>query len=121
MASKTVIGKLGDFNHLNNDFSVFKVKLKQWFVVNGISKHEVKHAILISSLNDEMYILLRNLCVTKEPDTEKLEELMQKLEIHCAPVQSLFTAREKLYHAIKSNTEGVSECAARVHNLANQC
>ncbi|KAJ8949946.1 hypothetical protein NQ314_008085 [Rhamnusium bicolor] len=100
---------------------VFKVKLQQWFVANLISDHDVKRAILISSLSDETYILLRNLCVPKEPDTEKFEELMHKLNIHCAPVQSLFTAREKLYHAAQNNTESVGEWAARVRSLANQC
>ncbi|KAJ8955065.1 hypothetical protein NQ314_006945 [Rhamnusium bicolor] len=119
--SKLVIGKISEFNYLNNDFSVFKVKLQQWFVANLISDHDVKRAILISSLSDETYILLRNLCVPKEPDTEKFEELMHKLNIHCAPVQSLFTAREKLYHAAQNNTESVGEWAARVRSLANQC
>ncbi|KAJ8933137.1 hypothetical protein NQ314_014204 [Rhamnusium bicolor] len=119
--SKSVIGKISEFNYLNNDFSVFKVKLQQWFVANLISDHDVKRAILISSLSDETYILLRNLCVPKEPDTEKFEELMHKLNIHCAPVQSLFTAREKLYHAAQNNTESVGEWAARVRSLANQC
>ncbi|KAJ8931824.1 hypothetical protein NQ314_015220 [Rhamnusium bicolor] len=86
--SKSVIGKISEFNYLNNDFSVFKVKLQQWFVANLISDHE---------------------------------ELRHKLNIHCAPVQLLFTAREKLYHAAKNNTESVGQWAARVRSLANQC
>ena len=62
--SKSVIGKIGEFNHLNNDFSVFKVKLQQWFVANGITDHDVKRAILISSLSDEtyMYIITKFVC-----------------------------------------------------------
>ncbi|KAJ8949044.1 hypothetical protein NQ314_008295 [Rhamnusium bicolor] len=119
--SKSVIGKISEFNYLNNDFSVSKVKLQQWFVANLISDHDVKRAILISSLSDETYILLRNLCIPREPDTEKFEELMHKLNIHCDPVQSLFTSRKKLYHAAQNNTESVGEWAARVHSLANLC
>ena len=66
-------------------------------------------------------ILLRNLCVPKEPDAEKLEDLLHKLNIHCAPVQSLFAARERLYHASQENIETVGEWAARVRSLANKC
>ena len=59
----------------------------------------VKRAILLCSLNEECYILLRNLCTPVLPETKSYEQLLGILTDFFFPSKSLFNERLKFYIA----------------------
>ncbi|CAH0551085.1 unnamed protein product [Brassicogethes aeneus] len=116
-----LIGSIKEFNHQSSHFSVFKVKIEQFFLTNGIKEDQRKRAILLNFMTDDTYILLRNLCVPDAPEKMTSEKLMESLSKHCTPVESYFTARLKFYGAKRGDEENVADWAARVRSLASGC
>lgn len=109
------------FNHKISDFVVFKERLKQSFIANKIEDSDRQKAILLCSLSEETYILLRNLCTPYLPDSKSYDELIRTLNDFFAPVKSVFAERLKFYTARKMEKESVSEWSARIKSLAANC
>ncbi|CAH0553559.1 unnamed protein product [Brassicogethes aeneus] len=93
----------------------------QFFLANGIKEDQRKRAILLNSMTDDTFILLRNLCVPDAPEKMTSEKLMESLSKHCTPVESYFTVRLKFYGAKRGDEENVADWAARVRSLASGC
>ncbi|KAJ8952737.1 hypothetical protein NQ317_007948 [Molorchus minor] len=92
-------------------------RLEQSFIVNNIKDGGQKRAILLRSLNEEYYILLRNLCTPRLPETKTYEDLVTILTDFFSPVKSLFAERLKFYTAQQEANESVSDWLARVKSL----
>ncbi|KAJ8910316.1 hypothetical protein NQ315_012237 [Exocentrus adspersus] len=83
-----------------------------------ITDEERKKAILLNTLSEDCYILLRNLCVPELPETKTHDQLVTLLVEHFAPVESYFSERLKFYTARRNVNESISEWEARVKSLA---
>ncbi|KAJ8955047.1 hypothetical protein NQ317_017545 [Molorchus minor] len=112
---------LEKFDHKHSNFLVFKERLEQSFIVNNIKDGGQKRAILLCSLNEECYILLRNLCTPRLPETKPYEDLVTILTDFFLPVKSLFAERLKFYTAQQEANECVSDWLARVKSLVANC
>ncbi|XP_074039987.1 uncharacterized protein [Leptinotarsa decemlineata] len=116
-----LLGSLSTFNHENSDFSVFLERLKQFFIANNITEEKRKKAILLNTLSEKCYILLRNLCVPNLPEDKPFEDLCNLLSEHLAPVKSLFAERLKFYTASRETSESVADWEAKIKKLASNC
>ncbi|KAJ8971388.1 hypothetical protein NQ317_005087 [Molorchus minor] len=96
-------------------------RLTQFFIANKIADEERKKAILLNTLTEECYVLLRNLCVPNLPETKTYQQLITLLTEHFSPVKSYFLERLKFYTAKRLLNESVSEWEARIKNLASNC
>ncbi|KAJ8943040.1 hypothetical protein NQ318_022584 [Aromia moschata] len=109
------------FDSKKGDFTIFKERLNQSFVAYGITTMERKRAILLNSLNEECYVIVRSLCVPNLPETKTFDQLITLLTDYFSPLASLFGERKKFYHAKKGEGESVAEWSARVKQLAANC
>ncbi|XP_050305606.1 uncharacterized protein LOC126742843 [Anthonomus grandis grandis] len=115
------LGNLSTFDPEKSDYAIFSERLKQFFVANGITEDDKMRAILLNTLNEDCYVLLRNLCVPKTPPEVKFQDLDKLLLKHFAPVRSYFSERSKFYSAQREPGEKVCDWAARVKNLVSNC
>ncbi|XP_074026896.1 uncharacterized protein [Leptinotarsa decemlineata] len=116
-----LFGSLAVFDHKNSDFSVFKERLKQFFIATEIKAETRKKAILMNTLNEKCYVLLRNLCIPDLPEAKTYSEIIDILTVYFSPVKSYFSERLKFYNARKSMSESVSEWEAKLKSLAKNC
>lgn len=70
---------LEKFNFKKSEFVLFKERLEQTFIVNNVTGMERKRAILLSSLNEESYKLLRDLCTPISPALKSYEDIIKIL------------------------------------------
>lgn len=116
-----LLGSLSVFDAKSSDFTVFKERLNQFFIANGITEEVRKKAILLNTLSEECYVLVRSLCVPDLPESKTFKDLIKILKEHFTPVKSYFAERLKFYSAKRNEKESVSEWAARIKNLASTC
>ena len=101
------VGAPPSFNHKASDFFAFKERLLQFFVANGITDQDRKRAILIGCVDEETYVLVRNICFPEKPMEKSFENLLRTIQEHLSPVRSYFTARGKFFSARRYQEESV--------------
>lgn len=82
--------------------------MEQFFIINSIKEDSIKRAVLLNSLAESSYKLLKTLCVPDNPETKTYAVLKQLLEKHFKPVRSYFNERKTFYNARKEEGESVA-------------
>lgn len=104
-----LVDTLTNFDHKCSDFTIFKEIINQFLIANGISSDSRKRAIPLNTLNEEYYMLFRNLCVPDFLKTKANKDLIKLLSEHFSPVKSLFAERLKFYSAKKKLEKSITE------------
>ncbi|XP_048489373.1 uncharacterized protein LOC125491431 [Plutella xylostella] len=123
--AKISVGTLTVFNHEVHDWIIYKDRLEQWFLANDVELEEKtgnkRRAILLSSLAEQTYRLLRDLALPKEVGTLTYTSVITLLDSHFQPKKCGFAERSKFHGATQSSGESLAEWAARVRGLATHC
>ncbi|KAI5642694.1 hypothetical protein NE865_05220 [Phthorimaea operculella] len=124
--AKYSVGNLCTFNHENQDWSVHKDRLEQWFLANDFEtdagKVEIKkRAVLLSSLTETTFKLVRDLALPTKLNVLSYDEIVKLLDGHCVPAKCGFAERNRFYSSTQRPTEEFAEWAARVRGLAADC
>ncbi|XP_048489124.1 uncharacterized protein LOC125491371 [Plutella xylostella] len=123
--AKISVGTLTVFNHEVHDWIIYKDRLEQWFLANDVELEEKtgkkRRAILLSSLAEQTYRLLRDLALPKEVGTLTYTSVIALLDSHFQPKKCGFAERSKFHGATQSSGESLAEWAARVRGLATHC
>lgn len=124
--AKLSFGSISVFNHEVQEWYLFKDRLEQWFLANELEDSEDKskrkrRAILLSSLSENTYKLVRDLALPTDVGTLNYEDVVKLLDEHCTPATCGFAERFKFHSATQHMNEGLAEWAARVRGLAAHC
>lgn len=123
--AKVSIGSLSTFNHEVQDWQIYREKLEQWFLANDIDPDEKgqmkRKAILLSSLSENSYKLVRDLALPASVSGLSYFEIVELLDGHLKPVRCGFAERYMFHAATQMENESLSEWAARVRGLAAMC
>jgi hypothetical protein len=126
--AKISVGVLSTFNHENQDWVIFKDRLEQWFLANDIveqaddkSTGAKRRAILLSTLAECTYKLLRDLALPQQLGTLSYADVVLLLDGHFKPKVCGFAERNNFYSAMQFDNENLSDWAARVRGLALHC
>lgn len=117
-------GHLREFSLRKSDWSIFKARLENYFVANGIKSEadgDKKRAILLNVLDEEAYQLIFDLVSPDKPEGKTYDQLVGALDKHFKPQHSPLAARYKFYAARKEPGETAREWAARLRGLAVGC
>ncbi|XP_014207663.1 uncharacterized protein K02A2.6-like [Copidosoma floridanum] len=116
MADKTKL----EFCLKTDDWEIFTERLEVNFAAKD-TKDEKKGLLLLTSLDEEAFMLVRNLCAPEKPSTKTYEELKKLLSDYLNPKLSEVMERWKFNQAKQEQGESVAEYAARLKRLALNC
>ncbi|KAL0860216.1 hypothetical protein ABMA27_010523 [Loxostege sticticalis] len=114
------VGKLNEFNVKGGAWSSYMDRLEMYFKVNK-TEEDMKLPILIASIGDEAYKLLKNLASPKKPselDLKKVDELMKQ---HLQPTPSVLAVRYRFRQRRQNLSESMSAYVAELRMLSKHC
>lgn len=114
------IGELPHFEDQNGDWQVFHERLDQFFEINDVPD-EKKRAILITSIGDNIYKTLRDVCHPQLPKDKTFEELCALLEKQFVIKTSVYRERYNFYNAKQLPNESIANWFARLKKLSVDC
>ncbi|KAJ8912373.1 hypothetical protein NQ315_014740 [Exocentrus adspersus] len=107
----------GDEEYKSDDWEIYLERLDQHFTANNIGDEKIKTAILLSSIGQESYKLLRDLCIPDLPKTKAFEELCTLLNKQFGVHMSVWRERRKFHH-LKQTDETITEWYAKIHSFS---
>lgn len=130
MDNKIAINNIKNFNQViglpgmfetGMDITIYESKLNNLFLENSIESDIKKRAILLSSVDEEIYKFLISLCTPNKPEDTPYDTLVAGLNKCFKPIQSYFVARRTFYQSKRNQHETVCQWGARVEYLASKC
>lgn len=105
----------------NGNWIVYVARIEQYFVAYNITEDGRKRAILLTSLSQDVYELLTDLCFPDLPETKALKDICEILKTHYRPKVSVYAERRKFYDAQQNEGESVADYVARLKGLTRHC
>lgn len=115
-----LIGELPKFDCIADDWQVYTERLEQFFEINDV-QDDKKRAILISSIGDDTYKTLRNLCHPLLPKNKTYTDLVEILNKQYIVKTSMFRERHQFYNAQQFPNEPILNWFARLKKLSIDC
>lgn len=121
------LGAIASFDHLTQDWKLYKGRLQQWFIAYGVGEAQAdktgvkQKAVLLSALTESTYQLACNLALPHDINAKSYEEIVKLLDDHFLPKRCTFAERHKFYAAVQQPGETHSQWAARLRGLASYC
>lgn len=127
--AKVSVGTLSSFNHEAQEWSVYKDRLEQWFLANdlvetgeqGDKAGTKRRAILLSSLSESTYKLVRDLALPQKVGVLNYDKIIELLDGHFQTKKCGFAERSNFFGATQQSNESMAQWAARVRGLAGDC
>jgi hypothetical protein len=122
--ARLAVGSLTTFNHEIQEWSLYKDRLEQWFLANEIGvddKKDKRRAILLSSLAESTYRLVRDLALPATVGELCYSKVVELLDGHFKTKKCGFAERFKFHSSTQQPGENMAEWAARVRSLAIHC
>lgn len=116
----SLIGEIPKFYSQHDDWQVFTERLEQFFEINDVAEDK-KRAILITSISDDVYKLLRDVCHPVLPKNKTFDELCELLNKQFVVKTSVFRERVTFYNAKQMKNETISNWFARIKKLSVDC
>lgn len=115
-----LIGELPIFYSGASDWQVYTERLEQFFEVNDIAA-EKKKALLLTSVGEDTYKTLRDVCHPLLPKNKTFDELIELLNKQFVVRTSVFRERVKFYTAKQYPNETIAFWFARIKKLSVDC
>lgn len=115
-----LIGELPTFYSGISDWQVYTERLEQFFEVNRIAD-DMKKSMLLTSVSEEVYKTLRDVCHPLLPKAKTFEELIELLNKQYVVRTSVFRERVKFYTARQYANESIAQWYARLKKLSIDC
>lgn len=115
-----LFGEIPKFYSAHDDWQVFTERLEQFFEINDVVE-EKKRAILLTSISDDVYKTLRDVCHPVLPKNKTFDELCELLNKQFVKKTSVFRERVTFYNAKQMRDETISSWFARIKKLSVDC
>ncbi|XP_031630261.1 uncharacterized protein LOC116345209 [Contarinia nasturtii] len=115
-----LIGEIPKFDSRSDDWLVFTERLEQFFEINDVPE-EKKKAILITSVSDDVYKTLRDVCHPVLPKNKTFDELCELLNKQFVVKTSVYRERVTFYNAKQMRDESIANWFARIKKLSVDC
>ncbi|XP_063530291.1 uncharacterized protein K02A2.6-like [Cydia strobilella] len=126
LSTNNTVGLFASFDHQQQDWTVYKNRLNQWFIANNISEEKDKagikrRAILLSALSENTYQLATHLVLPGVLEEKSYDDVVKALDGHFTPKRCVFAERFHFYSASQQTGETHAQWAARLRGLAAHC
>lgn len=115
-----LIGDIPRFYNSGDDWQVFTERLEQFFEINDVAD-EKKRAILLTSISDDVYKTLRDVCHPILPKNKTFDELCALLNKQFVKKTSVFRERVTFYNSKQMKDESIASWFARIKKLSVDC
>ena len=92
-----------------------------YFAANDITDDKKKQAILLTSVGNKTYALIKSLCKPDFPRDKKFDELVALVQEHFTPKPSEIVLRYKFYTRARQTGDKVHQFVATLKNLCKDC
>lgn len=114
------IGELPRYDSNVDDWQVYTERLEQFFEINEISDDK-KKSLLISSISDNTYKTLRDLCHPLLPKNKTFSELIEILNKQFIVKIPVYRERCNFYNSLQFDDETILNWFARLKKLSVDC
>lgn len=108
------------FSSVTGDWLVYTERLEQFFEIYEIPA-EKKKALLLTSIGEDIYKTLRDVCHPVLPKSKTYDELIDMLNKQFCIKTSVYRERMKFYNAKQFAHESISQWFARLKKLSIDC
>lgn len=105
---------------LHGDWPIYEDRLEQYFAANMVEPDRWV-AVLLTSIGDQTYKILRDICDPTPPSSKPYEELIAILKNQFSPRTSVFRSRILFYSLMQTPEETVNDWYIRIKSNALQC
>ena len=122
--TKVTVINTGNLSHvkqfnLGDDWEIFSERLEQSLVANMVEE-ERKVAILLTSIGEEVYKILRDVCDPVKGKEKSFSELLQLLDVQFKAKVSVYRKRIE-FDLLRQTNETIAEWFVKVKNAAAAC
>ena len=108
MATAT-LGKVGEFNQLEDSWQNYIERLGFFFTANGIDDADKKKAVLLSCCGATTYQLIRGLVMPAKPIDKSFDELVTVMKEHLNPKPNIIAERFRFNSRVQKSNETISQ------------
>lgn len=112
--------KFYEFKADSDDWVLYVERLEQHFVANKIDDNKIRVAVLLSSISESTFSLLKSLCYPEEPKQKTFQQLCDLLKTQYTSIKSVWRERIKFYQ-LSQDTLSIAEWYAKVRSAAAKC
>ena len=113
-------GNISEFNTANN-WTIYKERIDQYFLANRVSGALEKRAILLASIGDAGYTILRSLIAPKTPAVATYDKICTAMKGHFEPLPSLIVERCRFNTRMRASGESISVFVTELKKLSEHC
>ena len=117
-----MFGKLEEFDMATSkDWIQYIERMEFYFQANKITEGDTKRAILISTMGEKVYKLMRSLISPAKPNNISFGQLVEAMRGHLCPPPSEIVQRYKFNSRIRQDGESVAVYVSELRALAQYC
>ena len=118
----TMFGKLEEFDMATGkDRIQYIERMEFYFQANKITEGDTKRAVLISTMGEKVYKLMRSLISPAKPNNISFGQLVKAMRGHLCPLPSEIVQRYKFNSRIRQDGESVAVYVSELRALAQYC
>ena len=118
----TMFGKLEEFDMATGkDWIQYIERMEYYFQANKITEGDTKKAILISTMGEKAYKLIRSLVSLAKPNDKSFGQLVEAMRGHLCPLPSEIVQHHKFNFRIRQDGESVAAYVSELKVLARYC
>lgn len=115
-------GKLEEFDTANGDDWVQYIeRMEHYFLANEITDASKQRSILISSMGQKAYKILRNLIAPEKPAEVSFKNLVKTMTSHFSPPPSEIVQRFRFNSRMRKPGESIAAYVAELRALSEHC
>ena len=114
-------GSLGEFDHRTGDWKSYIERAQQYFAANDVESAGKKRAILLSSVGDKTYQIIKDVLAPDAPTDVTFANIVEKMMKHFQPPPSEIVQRFQFHTRVRQPHESVATYIAQLKQIAEHC
>lgn len=105
----------------SSDWIVYQARIENYFDAYGITDDNRKRALLLTSLSEEVYTTLTDVCFPTLPETKTFKDLCEVMKQLFKPEVSVYNERARFYDLKQKPNESITAFVVRLKSATRYC
>ena len=117
-----LLGHVGVFDPAVDNWSNYTEQLGQYFIANDLTDNiDKQKAVLLSSIGNKAYSLLRDICAPALPADKTYVQLVKSFKDYLNPKPSVICERFRFNKCEQAKSESIAQFITNFNRLAEHC